>query len=116
MAEALLEWQAGERVQAFSAGSHPRPLRPRARKALRRYGIELSGHEPRAVGDFASRRLEYVVTLCDKVREVLPEFTYRPVLLHWSIPNPDDEGGDVAFRRTAAELDTRIRFLVPALN
>jgi ArsR family transcriptional regulator, arsenate/arsenite/antimonite-responsive transcriptional repressor / arsenate reductase (thioredoxin) len=116
MAEALLRKQAGGGVQVFSAGSHPRPLRPRARKALRPYGIELTGHQPCALSDFAGRRLEYVISLCDKVREVLPEFVYRPVLLHWSIPNPDDEGDDRAFRWTAAELDTRIRFLVPALG
>lgn len=115
MAAALLRARAGERVEAYSAGSHPRPLNPRAGKALSRYGIDLSGHQPRQLTAFVDRRLDYVISLCDKVREVLPPFSRDPLLVHWSIPNPDDAGSDVAFRETATELDTRIRFLVPAL-
>jgi hypothetical protein len=29
-----------------------------------------------------------VISLCDKAREALPEFTGRPRLVHWSMPDP----------------------------
>jgi ArsR family transcriptional regulator, arsenate/arsenite/antimonite-responsive transcriptional repressor / arsenate reductase (thioredoxin) len=115
MAAALLRARAGERVEAFSAGSHPKPLNPRASRALGKYGIDLSNHQPRPLTAFVDRKLDYVISLCDKVREVLPPFSRDPQLVHWSIPNPDDVGDDAAFRGTAAELDTRIRFLLPGL-
>jgi hypothetical protein len=59
-----------------------------------------------------------VVSLCDRVREVLPEFPGRPRVVHWSVADPAREAGDplAAYRRTAAELDSRIRYLLPALR
>ena len=61
-----------------------------------------------------------VITLCDRVREVCPEFPSHPQLVHWSIPDPAREGATnrasyPAFERTAAELETRIGFLLPLL-
>jgi chromate transport protein ChrA len=45
------------------------------------------------------------------VREVCPEFPGHPQLIHWSIDDPSGEGYP-AFRRVAAELRTRIGFLL----
>jgi hypothetical protein len=53
------------------------------------------------------------VTLCDKAREAVPDFGARTRRVHWSIPEPPDEAA--AFRRTAAEIDVRVRHLVPVL-
>jgi ArsR family transcriptional regulator, arsenate/arsenite/antimonite-responsive transcriptional repressor / arsenate reductase (thioredoxin) len=62
-----------------------------------------------------------VITLCDRVREVCPEFPGAPETIHWSIPDPAREpGGDdetlPAFERTAAELTVRIEFLLAAIH
>ncbi|MGH3488608.1 MAG: ArsR family transcriptional regulator [Actinopolymorphaceae bacterium] len=122
MAAALLHHQTHGKVETASAGSNPKPLSPHAVRALREYDVDLSGHRPRHVDTFTGRRFDYVISLCDRVREVCPDFAYHPRLVHWSIPDPNaatasDPGGAgyAAFRRTAAELDTRIRFLVPVL-
>jgi hypothetical protein len=55
------------------------------------------------------------------VREVCPEFPGGPELIHWSIPDPAREPGSdeetlPAFERTAAELRTRIGFLIAAID
>ena len=57
-----------------------------------------------------------MITLCDRVREVCPEFPgASPV--HWSIPDPaGDPAGRPAFDRVAAELDDRITFLLHTLS
>ena len=58
-----------------------------------------------------------MITLCDRVREVCPEFPGRAEQVHWSIPDPAAPGGTdedtyPAFERMAAELETRIGFLL----
>jgi ArsR family transcriptional regulator, arsenate/arsenite/antimonite-responsive transcriptional repressor / arsenate reductase (thioredoxin) len=62
-----------------------------------------------------------VISLCDRVREVCPEPTEWPGLIHWSIPDPAREPGSdeetlPAFERTASELCTRIGFLIEAIE
>ena len=40
----------------------------------------------------------------------------HPRMIHWSIPDPAREDSALtAFRHTAAELDSRIRYLLPSL-
>lgn len=117
MAEALLEQLSGGAVQAFSAGSHPKPLHPAAVRVMRARGIELAGRRSKHLSDFTGQRFDSVISLCDRVREVCPEFPGHPELVHWSIPDParesaDDGAADAAFQRTASELAVRISFLL----
>ncbi|MFB4280413.1 ArsR family transcriptional regulator [Nonomuraea sp. MTCD27] len=120
IAEALLRHRAGGRVEVTSAGSDPRQrLHPDAVRVLReRYGIDLAGQRPRHLDTMAGRRFDYVISLCDRVREVCPDFGDHSRRVHWSIPDPAAPGGagPPAFARTAAEIDTRIHYLLPQLT
>lgn len=120
VAEALLR-QRADRVEVASAGSHPKPLHPNTVRVLRTYGIDLAGRPPQHVGGYQARRFDYVITLCDRAREVCPEFPGRAEQLHWSIPDPAASAGTgqdtyPAFERMAAELETRIGFLLAAIG
>ena len=121
LAEALCEQLSGGAVSAASAGSRPRPLHPNAMRVMRERGIDISGRRPKYLGEFADQRFDYVISLCDRVREVCPEFPGGPELIHWSIPDPAREPGHdndtlPAFERTADELCTRIGFLIEAIE
>jgi protein-tyrosine-phosphatase len=121
MAEALLRYRAGRRVAAASAGIRPKPVHPHAVAVMRdRFGVDIAGHRPVPVEAAAREPYDYVISLCDKAREACPEFPGRPGLIHWSLPDPAaGEGGLAgypAFERTAAELDARIGFLLPAFG
>jgi protein-tyrosine-phosphatase/DNA-binding transcriptional ArsR family regulator len=121
MAEALCEQLSGGTVNADSAGSHPKPLHPNAVRVMRERGIDLAGHRSKHLSEFSRRRFDYVISLCDRVREVCPEFPGGPELIHWSIPDPAREGGSddetlPAFERTAAELRSRIDFLIDLIE
>ncbi len=121
MAEGLLRYRAGARVAAASAGIRPKPVHPHAVAVMRDgYGVDIAGHRPVPVETAAREGFDYVISLCDKAREACPEFAGRPGLIHWSLPDPAaGEGGlagYAAFERTAAELDARIGFLLPALD
>jgi ArsR family transcriptional regulator, arsenate/arsenite/antimonite-responsive transcriptional repressor / arsenate reductase (thioredoxin) len=124
MAEALARVRSGGLVEAHSAGSHPKPLHPNAVRVMRdEHGIDLAGRRSKHLSVFAQERFDRVISLCDRVREVCPEFPGRPETVHWSIPDPaaghadgDDEASYPAFQQTAAELETRIGFLLAALT
>jgi len=120
VAEALARVRSGGRVQAFSAGSHPKPLHPSAVRVMAERGIDLSGHQPKQLGLYAAERFDSVITLCDRVREICPEFPGHPGYLHWSIPDPaaarSGEDAYPLFEQMAAELETRIGFWLAAIG
>ena len=122
MAEALARARSGGVVEAYSAGSHPKPLHPNAVRVMRdEHGIDLAGQASKHLGVFTDQRFDWVISLCDRVREVCPEFPGQPEAIHWSIPDPaaghdGDEASYPAFQQTAAELETRIGFLLAALT
>ena len=122
MAEALIRARSGGAVEAYSAGSHPKPLHPNAVRVMRdEHGIDLTVHASKHLEQFADQRFDWVISLCDRVREVCPEFPDQPEAVHWSIPDPaaghaDDDGSYPAFRQTAVELDMRIGFLLAVLT
>jgi len=121
MAEALAEHLSDGAVRAASAGSHPKPLHPNAVRVMRERGIDLAGNRSKHLSDFADQRFDYVISLCDRVREICPEFPGTPQAIHWSVRDPAHEAGSdhetlPAFERTAAELATRIGFLLDAIG
>jgi protein-tyrosine-phosphatase len=84
-------------------------------------GIDIRGNRTKHLDEFADQRFDAVVTLCDRVREVCPEFPGAPRAIHWSLRDPAREPGTdaqtlPAFERTAAELETRIGFLLAAIS
>jgi protein-tyrosine-phosphatase/DNA-binding transcriptional ArsR family regulator len=121
IAEALAERLSHGGVRARSAGSAPKALHPNAVRVMAARGIDIAHNETKSLDLFLRDRFDYVISLCDKVREVCPEFPDGPVALHWSVPDPaaapgtDDETNGV-FERTAVELEARITFLLHRLG
>jgi protein-tyrosine-phosphatase/DNA-binding transcriptional ArsR family regulator len=122
IAEALLRHRTAGRVEATSAGTLPKPrLHPYSAQVLRdEYDIDISRRRPRHINTLTGRRFDYLITLCDKAREACPELVDHADRIHWSIPDPaatgdTDHAGYRAFARTAADIDTRIRYLLPVL-
>jgi protein-tyrosine-phosphatase/DNA-binding transcriptional ArsR family regulator len=121
MAEALLGQMSNGAVAVASAGSQPKSLHPLAVRVMKRRGIDISRNRSKHLDEFVSQRFTLVITLCDRVREICPEFPSHPRLVHWSVPDPavptaDGAATVAAFTRTAAELETRIAFLLPLLD
>jgi ArsR family transcriptional regulator, arsenate/arsenite/antimonite-responsive transcriptional repressor / arsenate reductase (thioredoxin) len=113
MAEALL--RATGSAEAFSAGSRPKSLHPEAIRTMRERGIDIGGAQSKHLSTFAADRFDHVVSLCDRVREVCPEFPGAQSV-HWSIPDPAGEPDPPqAFARVADELAERIRFFLHVL-
>jgi protein-tyrosine-phosphatase/DNA-binding transcriptional ArsR family regulator len=123
IAEALLRHHTADHITVTSAGSRPkRHLHPDAIRVLREmFGIDVSAQRPQRLDILAGRRFGHVITLCDRAREACPEFPHHPRRAHWSIPDPtraddDDQLSYPAFERTTADINTRIRHLLPVLT
>ncbi len=117
MAEAFAEHLSGGTILAVSAGSRPKPLHPNAVLVMREHGIDIADRASKHLNAFAGQRFDYVISLCDRVREVCPEFPGHPQVVHWSIPDPAALGGSdaetyPAFRAVADTLRTRTSFLL----
>jgi protein-tyrosine-phosphatase len=108
--EGLLRAMAGDRFDAFSAGSVPSSVHPLALRVMRERGIDISRQRSKSVAEFADDHFDYAITLC--AEEVCPIFLRADKHLHWSLPDPSAEPADrqlAAFRQTANAIANRLR-------
>ncbi|MCU0511113.1 MAG: helix-turn-helix domain-containing protein, partial [Anaerolineae bacterium] len=85
MAEGLLRSLGQGQVHARSAGSQPAGVHPDALATMQRLGIDIGGQTSRHVDEFAGQMFDYVITVCDRAREVCPAFPGGQQL-HWGFP------------------------------
>ena len=121
IAEALVQHRSGGAVEARSAGSHPKPLHPNAVRVLAERGVDIAGRPTKSLTRFARNRFDRVITLCDKIREVCPEFPGAPIVAHWSIADPAATGDTdtatyAAFQQVADEIEGRVALLLADLE
>jgi protein-tyrosine-phosphatase len=117
MAEGLMRRAAGASVEVYSAGSQPSTVHPLAIEAMAARGIDIGQQRSKPLDEFAGQSFDYVITVCDRAREVCPAFPDQPVTVHWSLPDPAELGGSEeerrpAFEQTADQLARRIDYLL----
>lgn len=116
VAEALLRQMGGDQVQAFSAGSIPTKVHPDALATLQELEIDTDPLSAKSLELFSGESFDYIITVCDRVRDVCPVFPGDPTQIHWSMPDPavidDPDLRAKAFRDTAMHLQTRLRYLL----
>jgi arsenate reductase len=88
MAEALLRLIAGDQFEAESAGSRPAGLNPMTVEVMREIGIDVRHHRSKHVVECAGRAFDYVITVCDRAKEMCPIFPAASRHLHWSFDDP----------------------------
>jgi arsenate reductase len=98
MAEALLRWLAGDRVEVYSAGTEPSHVHPMAVQAMAELGIDISGAESKSFERFLGQPFDWIITVCDQAAEACPAFPGAARRLHWSLPDPSAASGSEAKR------------------
>jgi protein-tyrosine-phosphatase len=125
IAEALVRQMSKGRIEAFSAGSEPRPeIHPLARAAVwKLFGIGMEGQYPKPIEPFIGKRFDYVISVCDRADASCPVFPGGTERVRWSFEDPaaveeDEEKKIRAFEQTARDMASRIRLLMslPAVN
>ena len=114
MAEGLLRHLAGDRYEAFSAGTEATFVRPPAIAAMRELGIDISSQYSKTTEAFAGQTFDFVITVCDSAKEACPFFPGGAQRLHWSFEDPAAATGSEeerlrVFRRVRDAIAERIR-------
>ena len=101
MAEGLLKHITKSRYEVFSAGTKPSIVRPEAIKVLSEISIDISANRSKSVNEFADKKIEYVLTVCDNGQENCPYFPAETKFIHHSFDDPAAIEGDEKTRITA---------------
>jgi arsenate reductase len=114
MAEGMLSAWGGGRFEVRSAGTVATQVRPEAVEVMRELGVDITGHESKAMDGFLGESFDLVVTVCDEAREACPYFPGAGRMLHWSFEDPSAASGSpddrlAVFRRVRDEIGGRIR-------
>jgi len=113
MAEGLLRHLAGDRFEAFSAGTEATSVRSEAVAAIAELGADISEQKSKTLERYVSQPFDFVVTVCDDANEACPFFPGAKNRLHWSLPDPSKAtGGEeerlAMFREVRGEIRRRI--------
>jgi arsenate reductase len=113
MAEGILRHLAGDRFEAYSAGTEPQSVIPLTVSVMREIDIDISGQRSKPVDELAGEGFDYVITVCDVARERCPTFPGEGMRLHWSVDDPADAEArglpqPAAFRAARDDLRRRI--------
>lgn len=122
-AEALLRREAGDRFEAFSAGTRPQTeLNPLAVALLRQTGHDIAPLRAKHLSEFrgdgqgdGAPVFDFVFTVCDQAaNEDCPAWPGQPLSAHWGLPDPVKATGTeaergLAFHQAYGALQDRIR-------
>ncbi len=115
MAEGLMRSITDGQVEVWSAGSHPTILHPEAIRTMDALGIDLRGQQSKHLRDFEQQHFDYVITVCDRAREVCPVFPGGQQI-HWGFADPtviaDARERQLAFAQIARQLRSRTAYFL----
>jgi arsenate reductase (thioredoxin) len=115
-AEYFIKKIAGDRFEAYSAGSKPTgTVDPCLLQLLRdHYRIDPRGARSKSWEEFKDARFDIVITVCDGARESCPLFPGQPTIAHWNIPDPTRATGAKEldkYRDVAQQIQQRVLLL-----
>ena len=111
LGEVLINELGGNRLRAFSAGSHPvGQVNPGALQKLQREGHSIEGLESKSWDRFSGAGapvIDIVITVCDNAAgESCPIWNGAPITVHWGIPDPAADGDfDAAYSRLRSRVE-----------
>jgi arsenate reductase len=94
MAEGIANHDFAGRIEAYSAGTEPQGLNPRAVQVMAEIGIDISGNSSEHLSKYEGQPFDYVIALCGDANEKCPLFFGGTKRLHMGFPDPPKKGGD----------------------
>jgi arsenate reductase (thioredoxin) len=109
MAEAWTRKLHPEQFETHSAGTDPGRLDPRAVRVMREVGIDISKQRSKHFEDLAAVTFDWVITVCDNVREVCPVVPGAAHQLHAGFDDPPRIAAGAATEDDALAPYRRVR-------
>lgn len=88
MAEAWARHLLDDRIEAFSAGTAPHAMDPRAVAVMRECGVDMSGQSPKLLSDVSGLQFDLVVTVCDHAAIACPVWPGKARTVHHGFDDP----------------------------
>ncbi len=90
LGEALFNHLGAGRIQAFSAGSHPKgKIKPVTLTTLQRHGLPTQALKSQSWNEFANQPMDIVITVCDNAaEESCPVYLNNAIKVHWRLAEP----------------------------
>jgi len=109
MAEGLLRHDLGERIDVFSAGTHPSRVHPMSIRTMAEAGIDISGHRSKSIAEFFDVEMDLVITVCDSANLACPVFPNAKKTIHRGYPDPIDPPPGTEVADLFADLRDQMR-------
>ncbi len=124
MAEAWTRHLKGDIIDAYSAGTQPKDVDPRAVRAMAEAGIDISRQRSKSIVELGDTKFDYVITLCDDAQQTCPFFPAKTAVVHHGFDDPPrltrDAGGEEEamrhYRRIRDEIKAYIETLPASLS
>ena len=116
MAEGFAKKLGGDRVEIYSAGSHPLGyFLPQTVLVMKEAGIDISNQRSKHLREVPIEEMDYLITLCDNAANYCPTVLAKgSQKLHWPFEDPgnfigSDEDKLAAFRRVRDAIEKKIK-------
>lgn len=109
MAEGWAKKLMADKIAAWSAGTEPKPVDPRAVKVMAEAGADITRHSSKSVSELAGIEFDYVITLCGHAKETCPLFPGNTVVLHRGFEDPPQLAAETRSEEAALAPYRRVR-------
>ena len=93
MAEGWVNHLLSDSVKAYSAGTRPSVVNPRAVQVMQEVGVDISKQTSKSADDFLDKPIDLLITLCDHAKETCPFFPGVGRKVHKGFEDPADAVG-----------------------
>jgi arsenate reductase (thioredoxin) len=105
MAEGWTRHLKNDVIDVFSAGIDPHGVDPLAVAVMKEAGVDISGQRSKHVKEFQDKKMDVVITVCDRAKESCPFFPFAGKKVHQGFEDPpalarevENRGGDETAR------------------
>jgi arsenate reductase len=113
MADGITNHDFTGRIQAFSAGTEPHGLNPKAVEVMQEIGIDISANSSDHISKYEGQDFDYVITLCGDANDKCPLFFGGVKRIHIGFDDPPKAIGSEeevmnVYRRVRDEIRTQL--------
>lgn len=109
MADGIINHDFAEQIEAFSAGTEPHGLNPKAVQVMAEIGIDIASNSSDHLSRYKQQSFDYVISLCGSADENCPHFVGGVKRIHIGFDDPPKATGSEAevlnvYRRVRDEI------------